>query len=63
LILLALNLNATQFTPSYLLALDDQILPHTFLKLCSNSYAGNKETARPDIDPLLSPSIASNEVH
>jgi hormone-sensitive lipase len=30
----ALNLNVKFFTPSLLLALEDNILPHTFLKLC-----------------------------
>lgn len=58
----ALNVNWRAFTPSYLLALDDQILPHQFLKLCSKSYLGENEKLRPDLDPLLSPGIASKEV-
>ena len=58
----ALNVNWSAFTPSYLLALDDQILPHQFLKLCSKSYLGENEKLRPDLDPLLSPGIASKEV-
>jgi hormone-sensitive lipase len=37
----ALNLNIHNYSPSLLLALDDQILPHTFLKICLNSYVEN----------------------
>ena len=37
------------------------MLPHTFLKLCLEAYLG-KEELRPDIDPLLSPSLASDEI-
>lgn len=57
-----MNLNWQKFTPSYLLSLDDQILPHTFLKLCVKSYLGESKNVRPDLDPLVSPSIASDEV-
>jgi hormone-sensitive lipase len=34
----ALNLNLNNYTPSLLTALNDMILPHTFLKLCARSY-------------------------
>ena len=33
-----MNLCFQSFTPSFLYALDDLILPHTFLKLCLKSY-------------------------
>jgi hormone-sensitive lipase len=34
----ALNLNVSNYTPSLLTALNDMILPHTFLKICAQSY-------------------------
>jgi len=34
----ALNLNYYGYTPSLLNALNDMILPHTFLKICLKSY-------------------------
>ena len=34
----ALNLVQKKFSPSLLEALDDVILPHTFLKLCLDAY-------------------------
>lgn len=34
----ALNLNFQDYTPSLLTALNDMILPHTFLKLCLKAY-------------------------
>lgn len=34
----ALNLNLLTYTPSFLTALNDMILPHTFLKVCAKSY-------------------------
>jgi hormone-sensitive lipase len=36
----ALNLNLLTYTPSFLTALNDMILPHTFLKVCAKSYLG-----------------------
>jgi hormone-sensitive lipase len=39
----ALNINKHYFTPSFLLALDDPILPYPFLKMCINSYIGKQE--------------------
>jgi hormone-sensitive lipase len=37
----ALNLSKNKFTPSLLLAVDDPILPYSFLKLCLSSYVGD----------------------
>lgn len=34
----ALNLNIATYTPSFLTALNDMILPHTFLKICLSAY-------------------------
>lgn len=56
----ALNLNRKVYTPSYIRALDDQILPHTFLKICVNSYVAPESD--PSLDPFLSPSQASDEL-
>ena len=59
---LALNLDLKeQFTPSVLLTLEDEIIPHSILKLCINSYINN-ENWDPKTDPFLSPIIASDEV-
>lgn len=59
---LVLDLRSWKFTPSALLSLDDQIMPHTFIKLSINSYLGNNNKLRPDLDPYISPLIASDEV-
>ncbi|EAR88616.3 hypothetical protein TTHERM_00185900 (macronuclear) [Tetrahymena thermophila SB210] len=58
----ALNLNLRYFTPSFLLALDDQILPHTFLKMCLDSYVPEQIGLRPESDPFISPIYASDEL-
>lgn len=58
----ALDLRSGRFTPSFLLSLDDQIMPHTFIKLSINSYLGNNNKLRPDIDPYISPLLADEEV-
>jgi len=58
----ALNLNLKSFTPSYLIALEDQILPHMFLKMCLNAYVDKRERFDPSTDPFISPIYASNEV-
>lgn len=34
----ALNLDTANYTPSLLTALNDMILPHTFLKVCARAY-------------------------
>jgi hormone-sensitive lipase len=54
-----LNLSRNNFTPSYLLALDDPILPYPFLRMCLESYIG--DIADPD-HPYISPINASDEV-
>ncbi len=50
----ALNLNYDNYTPSLLATLDEPILPHTYLKLCLQSYIQNANF-KPDLDPFLSP--------
>ncbi len=57
----ALNLNTKVFSPSLLLALDDQIVPYTFLKMCLESYLLDSNS-KPDMDPFISPAVASDEV-
>ena len=54
----ALNLSISRFTPSFLFALDDMILHHTFLKLCLQSYVADP-SLHPDTDPFLSPIVLS----
>jgi len=56
-----LNTSNKGFTPSYLKAFTDVVLQHTFLKLCLNSYVADPRL-KPDIDPYLSPRMASDEV-
>ena len=55
----ALNLNYNNYTPSLLTSLNDMILPHTFLKICLESYL--KGDLHPESDPLVSPIQASND--
>lgn len=50
----ALNLNYDNYTPSLLTCLDEPILPHTFLKICLQSYIQNS-AFKPELDPFLSP--------
>lgn len=50
----ALNLNINDYTPSLLHALNDMILPHTFLKLCLRAYIKDKNF-NPLNDSLISP--------
>jgi hormone-sensitive lipase len=38
-----------------------KVLPHTFLRLCIESYIGDV-AYNADIDPLISPSKASDEI-
>ncbi len=56
----ALNLSLQRIFPSYLLALDDQLLPYNLLKLCLKAYV--PEDFKPDVDPLLSPVTADDEI-
>ena len=44
-----------------LISFNKIVLPHTFLKMCMESYIQNKNL-RPQEDPLLSPSKASDEL-
>jgi len=56
----ALNLHIQRVFPSYLLALEDQLLPYNLLKLCLKAYV--PDDLKPDIDPLLSPVAADDEI-
>ncbi|CAK56639.1 unnamed protein product (macronuclear) [Paramecium tetraurelia] len=56
----ALCLDIKKFTPSSLISLNDPLLHHTVLKLCISSYVPEKFDA--SLDPLMSPSIASDEI-
>jgi len=56
----ALNLFPKKFVPSYLLALEDKVLPSTMLKLCLKAYV--PEQFNPLEDPFLSPLMASDEL-
>jgi len=58
----ALNLNFHLYTPSLLIALDDQVLPHTFLKICLESYVGKITNYDSKSDPLISPILVNDEV-
>lgn len=50
----ALSLDVGNFTPSYLIALNDLIVPHTFLKLCLSAYVQSSD-ADPSTDYYISP--------
>ncbi|CAD8052530.1 unnamed protein product [Paramecium sonneborni] len=56
----ALSLDIKQFTPSFLVSLDDSLLHHTVLKLCLNSYI--KKEFNAILDPMLSPSKAHDDI-
>jgi len=56
----ALHLSTKKFSPSLLLALDDQMIPYSLLKLCMQSYIAKGFNC--DIDPFLSPLMASDEL-
>ncbi|EGR30114.1 hypothetical protein IMG5_141700 [Ichthyophthirius multifiliis] len=57
----ALNLHIHSFTPSNILALEDQILPHMYLKLIQKAYLQDK-LQYADSDPLISPIIIPDQV-
>ena len=57
----ALNLDPSSFTPSLLLAINDQIVPYSFLKMCLQLYMKDEE-CNPKKDPYLSPILLSEEV-
>jgi hormone-sensitive lipase len=49
----ALNLDQNNFSPSLMFALEDLLVPHTFLKLCLESYMqSNEDPKQPTISPL-----------
>lgn len=50
----ALNLVYYDYSPSLLSALNDMILPHTFLKICLKAYL-NDDRYKPDDDYYVSP--------
>ena len=56
----ALNLDLNSFTPSYILAIDDQITPYSLLRLCGKAYV--PEGSDPQKDIFISPLHASDEV-
>ncbi|EAR83697.2 hypothetical protein TTHERM_00827140 (macronuclear) [Tetrahymena thermophila SB210] len=58
----ALSLNLKKFTPSYLISLDDQILPHMFLKMCLQAYVNKDDGFDASTDPFLSPTCVSDEI-
>lgn len=55
----ALNLRTDTYSPSLLKALNDEIIPYTFLELCQSSYLPDAKYAT--MDPLVSPILASEE--
>ena len=55
----AVCLDKDRFTPSFIRALDDMVVPHTFLKLCLKSYLGDTTTEVKN--PYVSPLYASDE--
>jgi len=55
----ALNLRAETYSPSLLKALNDEVIPYSFLELCQNAYLPDKKYAT--MDPLVSPILASEE--
>jgi len=56
----ALNLKADSYSPSILHALNDDVIPSSFLELCLNSYLPDEKYA--SMDPLVSPILASDEI-
>lgn len=57
----ALNLSISDYTPSLLTALNDMILPHTFLKVCANAYIGKNSSKHTNNNPFLSPILSSDK--
>lgn len=55
----AMNLNYCNYTPSLLTALNDMILPHSFLKICLRAYLRDEFDP---YDPLVSPVYTSEEM-
>jgi hormone-sensitive lipase len=55
----ALNLDLCNYTPSFLTALNDSILPHTFLKICAKSYLSEIDEDKIVNNDLISPICAN----
>ena len=55
----ALSLEDNRYTPSILKALEDMVLPHTFLKICQKSYLQD-ERLKAGEDPFISPMYTSD---
>jgi len=56
----ALRLEPKAYSPSLMLALEDQLVPYSLLRLCLQAYVPNG--ADPAKDPLLSPVLLSNDL-
>jgi hormone-sensitive lipase len=56
----ALNLRMDIYSPSLTEAVTDEIVPFSFLALCLLAY--NQDQERPKKDPILSPSLLSDEM-
>eukprot|EP00347_Sterkiella_histriomuscorum_P001768 403370757 len=62
----ALSIDQFRFSPSLLLGIDDPILPYSFLKMCIESYVGDKSQYKdrsscdPGKSPLLSPILVDD---
>lgn len=57
----AVNLDKCNFTPSLMRTLEDLVVPHTFLKMCVDSYCPDPEMDRSS-NPFISPLKASSEL-
>lgn len=57
----ALNMDVESFTPSYLIALNDLMIPHTFIKLCLEAYVQSQDLD-PATDHFLSPIKTPNDI-
>lgn len=55
----ALNLDKSMYSPSLMFSLEDLLVPHTFLKLCLDSYLGHFQDVH---NPLVSPSFINKEI-
>lgn len=61
----AMSLSKLRFTPSVLLAVDDQLLPYPFLKMCLDSYVGDfipGSDCDPSVNHYLSPCLTKPEI-
>ena len=56
----ALSLHPKTYSPSYLVAIDDQLLPYSVLKLCIQAYV--PEIYKAEMDPFISPVFAPDEI-